>query len=520
MLFFFVNGLFGQVIHFDKPYYFSGEHIFYSIHLTGQEGNDVSASISFYSELELVSRHHHMSENGTINGYVKLPFSLTSGQYVFQVHLFRNVSLDPVLVYSGNIPVYNDNELSTLQSLERIKDSAFYTENADLTLNCDRETSEQRSELTCTLEGGDDGIYSIAIKEEAIPLNMKKVGGLSIGDISQFSDKIPFYGKRIYEKENQINNPLILSILPDDMNFTGALANDEGNFAVPLPKVNGNHSIQFYDHLNLNFNIEKVELPGPEKSAFHDLKISDNILDHLRDYQKRKLIYQLYNQLDQTIPLDPDSSFTQKIKPDYDLWVADYNVKGSLGDLFLEVFTPLKFRKDRSGQYIASMMYEQGRLTKFYDKKTLFIVNGQLTTDDHFIGSLAIHLVESMKIYSNYDKLKENFGKGALRGVVEIEMKDPSYVMPDHVKLPKFEMIGYQKPLSYPLSFVEDNEEIIQLRPLIYWNPHFNKSKESSFTFRTSDDPGRYRVEIVGVDSMGNSIYRSRLIKVVAKEGQ
>lgn len=515
LLLFLLNNLFGQVIHFDKAYYFSGEHILYALHLPEHFGDQTSAAISLHSKQGLIAKHHRISDQGVIHGYVKLPFNLPSSQYILQVHMFKAETLEPVLIFSNQIPIYNDSELASLIKLDKVNTDIPLLNSNEINIKCDAEEVETRSDLTCSVEGFKDEVFSLAIKEESIPLKVESKNGLQMFNANEYSDKIVFYGRRKYDQSNQINNPLILSILPDDLKFAGTLANDNGDFALPLPNVFGNHDLQFYDHLNLNFNIEKIDIPKPDETLFQELKISDEIIEQLQDYQKRKTIYQLFNQLDQTIDFPSVSMKSQKIEPDYDLWVADYNVKGSLGDLFVEVFTPLKYRKDKSGKYIASMMYEQGRLTKFYDKKTLFIVNGQLTTDDHFVGAMPIHLVESMSIYSNYEKLIENFGKGALRGVVEIEMKDASYVLPDDVLWPQFQIVGIQKPLIYPLKFVQDAQEIPQLRPLIYWNPVFNNQEEHSFTFRTSDDPGKYHIELIGMDGEGKPIYIKHVIKVI-----
>ncbi|MDH3651272.1 MAG: hypothetical protein OEQ53_16415, partial [Saprospiraceae bacterium] len=94
-------------VHFDKPHYFAGEYLFYSLTFS-----DISADSSCIAQIELgntgaqIDRHFAQILEGKSAGYVKIPYDISSEVYFFSIDLFDNSGAKFQILQTA-ISVYN-----------------------------------------------------------------------------------------------------------------------------------------------------------------------------------------------------------------------------------------------------------------------------------------------------------------------------------------------------------------------------------------------------------------------------
>ncbi|MBX2814844.1 MAG: hypothetical protein KTR24_02560, partial [Saprospiraceae bacterium] len=96
-------------VHFDRPYYFSGEIAFYTFCLTEVE-DSITAEIEF-GEMDLVENHFVSVLDGCGHGYIRLPYELQSGVYEFSVYVYASQTFDRERVLRLELPIYNPNAI-------------------------------------------------------------------------------------------------------------------------------------------------------------------------------------------------------------------------------------------------------------------------------------------------------------------------------------------------------------------------------------------------------------------------
>jgi hypothetical protein len=189
-----------------------------------------------------------------------------------------------------------------------------------------------------------------------------------------------------------------------------------------------------------------------------------------------------------------------------------------LFSVFKELVTPLKFRRQKDSTYQALVLYESAGIKQFYNRGPIFIINGQLTDDDHYVSQLPVQDVKRMKIYSELASVRSAFGPVGTGGIIEVEMIDPRYSLPEHLRLPSVRINGIQPPLQYPFK-VGTASDKPRLHSLLYWHPIVLPDEHGNYRImiEPSDDQTEYEVEWLIQDrhgqlSLSNSAFSIGLI--------
>ena len=219
------------------------------------------------------------------------------------------------------------------------------------------------------------------------------------------------------------------------------------------------------------------------------LYIDDDVINNVELHKKRKKINLLYKSVDETP--EPITKFEPPpdLPADYVVDVPDFELSGTLLTLFKEINAPLKFRRRNNQTYSGHIQHKTGSVEGFYSRPPLFIVNDRLTRNSDFIANIPLQDVRSIKIYSKLENLKKYFGVIGIGGMVNIEMMDDTYSLPDDIVFPEFMMKGLQVPLRYPIQ-VDQSSAIPQFKSRIFWDPNALTDADGQyiFNFFTSDD--------------------------------
>lgn len=518
-----------SVMHFDKPLHFAGEPVFYSLHAhKGIFPDNTIAKVEFYAKNGLIEYHFHQFENNNIHGLVKSSYLLNSDVYLFRVKVYDDLSQEEIVISETFHPIYNDNEIKALKVIEQKQSNLSIHKSSNLSnvITSEEKNFHHGQTIEFKLDDLDDiknQMVSVTIRErintELTPVS-SPLNETGLPHSGTYMDKVPLKGSRMLLTSTRFDNPLLFAILPEDLKFTGALVKEE-KFNMKLPIFYGVKKIQFFDLLSIPLKIIPEEITSLDTSAFPSLIVNDQIIQKIEEFRTRKLIYSLYNEVETSVQPINSSINKETIPPDYEIDISDYALKGNLADFCKEVFTSLKFSKNKSNMYEARVMFEQGGLNKYYEHKSLFVINGVTTTDDHYAGSLPIHTIGSIRIFSDYDKLQSTFGRGALSGLIEIEMIDPSFVLPAEYTLPKLEMQGLQEDRKYPIN-IENQSKAPAFKSMVYWNPAVMVSDSGTLEiqFTAPQDNGSFIVEIATMNKDKNKINRQYPVNFMPDAGQ
>ncbi|MCB0688021.1 MAG: hypothetical protein KDC53_15900, partial [Saprospiraceae bacterium] len=488
-----------STLHTDRPYYFSGEYLFYSFCNSKLPADSVIARVELYSNDQEVDSYFINMVSQCGQGYFKLPFDLPTDNYNLSIYLYDETDFLPHKLIDGKISIFNDADINRLKAEpgnnHHPPNESKINNDTVVTLLSRR----QSGKITINLPVTKEKINRISVSVRDHILYASPEGTLQNADIDSVPtnplNSIPFSGVRKVIDPGPIRNPLLFTFDPTNLSFVGSKVNADEHFNLELKPFYGSKPLSFLDYVGNEIQInqsQKVQRASIER----EIRIDSSALDHLRVYHQEKQINRLFKQLNVTPELSAIASIIKEGKPSSYIDVQDYTIRGTTVDLFKEITTNLKFRSSGAGNFNAKMIYEFNGITKFYSRSPLFIVNGRATRDGNFIAKLPLQEIAFITIYSDYEFL-EHLSPMAHGGIVFVDMLDPNYVLPDQYALPSIRIQGIQPPIEYPLhpTFFDDKPAI---GSLLFWSPNVPIDDDSiTIELMSGDIISEYLVEVV-----------------------
>ncbi len=335
-------------IHFDKPYYFSGDTIYFNGFVTEPSSNQLIErnTVCFVSFLNASGRKldslNLRVEKGRFSGYIKLDHLIQSGDYTMTAHVesMRNYSAD--FFYHNSIRIINDcteTEMADPVNLQLFCEGGKFTLNKKnkllLNLKSNRRMKEGREfylleNLDTVYTGLTDrsGIaqfdltpypnnkYAISVKESRIELPEASHADVQIGFSIQ-DQKIRF--NRVQNETTQASLPLYIFIhqssrllfnqkidLKDSMNVSipqSVLRGVDGitNLVVLDSRYRIVYERAFVANLPISsnhvLNTDKATYGNREKVTYDIVTTNNNVRRDEMSYSISVLHEQLYNDI-------------------------------------------------------------------------------------------------------------------------------------------------------------------------------------------------------------------------------
>ncbi len=482
-------------LHFDKPYYFAGEYIFFSFCNRELPDDKASVAIQLLQGEQIIDHQIAQINNRCGEGYLKLPYDLSSSVYQLALMIYQKGSLRQTMLAAFPITVFNDGDLPRLKTIGRDQARSMEIEPSNL-------------EDIILL---DDSIrFSLNIPEEF--LEMARRTSVSIRDLELFSTRsavrhqkaelagarplstgVPFFGSRKVLNPTGVQNNLLFAFNGDDLQFDGAKVDlPTGSFKFQLDSFYGLKHIHLIDYRQSEIQVESVTKAASPTSDTN-LIVDRGILNHLEINKEAKVINQVFRQLNQTVALEPLAN-KSKVTPDFNIDVQDYDIKGTVVNLFKEILTTLKFRQQR-GRLVPKIFYERNGIVKAYSRSPLFVLNGRATYQSELVAALPLQEIAAIRIYSDYEVLK-GLSPIAFGGVVEIDMVDQNYFVDEKYFLPSLPVQGLQHPIEYPIT-LQPSPEVPKIGSLLYWNPdQVIQGNQMDVSFCPGDVTSAFLVEV------------------------
>ena len=532
--------------HFDRTFYVAGEDMWYSVYFLNPYTRQ---SEILYVELidpegNYLMRQTLKVQGDQAHGDFALPPLLERGYYQFRAYTKWNLNFAPQEIYSEYIAIFP-------AKLSKEKPVA------------EEPTSDQVS----------DSLGLITLKQPAVKpreniditlKEMNGVGSISIIDLKFVRD---IDRNRIIERVREVKQKPIIppkggepEIQPETKYTKTFMLRQPGtkdyitsNFIAGFvqqthqklmkPSEGGivtfefndfydSSVVQFFDanpfkasYIPLVSMInDDVPIDPPEPSQKQPT-LTPEILRYIRDYQKRFQLNNLFGNRNNMRAEKP------VVLPSTIEATSSYKVDNYIGFTKMEDFikhtvppVKLKMPKKNSDERPLFKLYvphkEVIRGIKVVEKPPLLLVNDYFTYDIESVLDLQWDNVLQVDVFNTAEKLPRQFGPIGDFGVIAFQTRDGQ--TPPAIKetennlkiegfyLPrKFEVPDYSKSGS-------SSSRVPNLRPVLYWNPNItlNNQEDRTITLPAGDQPGKYLVQLEGVDKNGIAFYSEAIIEI------
>lgn len=485
-------------VHFDKPYYFAGEYVFYTLCNDALVGDTIAAKVELEGASHILEPYFLSIADGCAEGYVKLDYAISTGVYPLKIVVFAQDGFKEQVLANPLVHVYNDED-AEVAGESGMQASVEHSHGIEFI----PDTYETGQEINCTITlppmfGEDIHRVSVSVRDQGLFADHMTTIHEESEDISAEKrlQGIPFFGSREVVTPGKIQNHLLFAFNAQDMVFdgTGVDLNTE-EFNLELTPFTDKREIIFLDYLDRDISIsERAESVKPRLALSHPL-MDPAIAQHLQIHREEKQINRMFTQV--SLLVSPDSLVQQSSVPApvHLIDVQNYDVRGTSVDLLKEILLSLKFRRTAKDEYRARMMYLRNGITKLFTRPPLFLVNNLGTRDGNYIAHLPLQDIGYFKIYSDYEVL-EDLSTMAFGGMVYVDMLDPNFDLPSELALPSKILQGMQVPLQYPVS-LKPRQQAPAVSGLLFWHPHLkHRDGQVQLRFHAADVATDYLVEV------------------------
>ncbi len=503
--------LFSQIdgstlIHLDKPYYVTGETVYYKMYFPGElREKGPMLEIQIYNgEGNLIDRSYLKkgSENH-VNGYYKIPFEFESGVYTLMASSL--VEINQQTVRLGRIPlaIYNDSDSpfpSSNWGVGQGQQSEFRASQLKVSIKLQQLTIRPRGRVNLIVEVKDtqgnivEADISLAVtdkgligKEDSYPFSTIGTSQVSLDPTSFLSEYIPVTG----QLENHQEDQLMTFFMPSSNRIYYTTSEADGNFQLLIPAFHGQQSMQYIGAFSDGAKMELEKNGTIERSG--ELVYPESVLSYLKVSRDRKLIYQLYNKVEGAHTYETPN-IVEMTAPDRIFKATDYPFE-SIPSFCKELSTPLKFLKERKGAFEFKMFNPESR--NFYFGTPLFIIDGQMTKDVKYLSTLDFQSIDEISLYYDNQRLSHNFGFAGFSGVVIISSKEGKAGVPIDPSTQVFQLNGLQSNI---VDLQEDwTVEEPVLKPQLVWEPALSTNSRGhlEYSYQQSDDISQFQIEVV-----------------------
>jgi hypothetical protein len=500
--------------HCDKPYYVTGETIWYKAYFDNSipEGSIISVKI-VNSKLKKIDVSFLQVADKSISGFYKIPYDLMSDNYVIVLEsknsLGKNVRIGEIV-----LPLFNDIEKGTLSN--NSNPVAFNPDIAPMDLMVNIQFSEQN------VMGGDIVNVDISITdkngnpvEANCSASVVDQGIIGAGEgmgvtVQQSSDpyndlvkELFFEGKVYDENGTAIQANIMGAYAMHDNSFSFTKSAADGSFILPRNIFTGTKELQFvgyqFEHPIIQARMDQSLMLNSEVGL---VRYNENIASYLQASSMRKKINQYFKLKDKAKYIT-----TKKARVVLPETQANYNVQEyqdfeNLAEFAKNLMMPLRFngkKGERTAQVINPKSLKKDNY--YLDGSPLFIIDGKLTRDADFVGSLEQSEIKELGITFDGKKLREKYNVMGSSGVVVINTLGKRVTLPQKDEQNIFKVIGIQDEVDYPVSYSIGSDMVNNpvFEPQLYWNPKLatTGSGKAAINYVQSNDRSTFRIIVV-----------------------
>ncbi len=554
-------------VHTDKPYYLTGETLWFKAYCTDLRGGQLTELSSvlyvelFNSNNQPVIQVKTSLKSGIGNGQMLLSSQLSTGSYVLRAYTAWMRNSSQKYFYQQRITVVNP--LNAFPKNSYGEDSVF---NLELSSGTEIEINESNSKNTLKIitnkeiysireavvvdlvtSGNDEdqGLdLSISVypfhqqleqKGNNILLTTKNLEGreLSIesegGKPHYFPETIGpiIYGKIENSEDSSIKTDLFVSIGGKTSRTYELVGIDSSNFAVELPRALDYKHLYFW---STKYNETDITLQDPFDKRLpqpwaNSLPLDSSTIEFIEAQSVNMQLSNLYHEYTkihghQKLKTNWETPFYGS--PEFQYYLDDYTRFPSLKEVFVEYIRYVSYRKKggSSNFYVWDDYTNSQSLSNnvFFDQPALVMLDGIPVNNPQWVMNIDPLLVESIDVVTK----KYFIGNEVFSGLVNLKTYNQDFA---GIDLPLIiERKSYQS-IQNPMDFYHPehgesasaNSRIPDRRNTLYWRPYISMTSEKpeQLQFYTGDGTGEYLIVINGMTSQGTLFHQTKIIKVI-----
>ncbi len=509
-------------IHLDKPFYATGENIWFKVYLPASfENQQMTLKVSIMGTGNTIIDYSYFKTLGrtSIKGTFNLPLDIPSSTYQVVVSGIDWAAKKEIILVAGNIPIYNDLAPASSSKAKAIKSDGFLSFSNDLNINIivDKASINHRASISVKVIVSDENgrpcrsDMSVAVSDWVLTGGDKLDWPNLITTPSNDWEKIKLADSIFIQgvTYDTLGQPMPVVLLGGYLSLVNHFAYENsssvGDFLMALPDFYGEQPFQLVNYLDVPIKSEIIQ--RFQSTAFSkSLPYPETIENYLTYSRQRKKLQQLFEKENaQNVP-----SLTEEIStamdPNAVYKISEYSSFKDIPTFFRELVTPLKFRYKKKKGYTAKIFNSAQNARKFFSGPPLFIIDGIITRDANFVAELEIQNIDRIEIFNRKEKLNEYFGPIGVNGAVLIFSKKgiSDYPVFDFANYYSINGLQVKKDfIPYHPDKVDRHEPVFQ--PLVYWNSSLSTDEqgEASFSFFQTDDLGVFQIQVVAQDEKG-----------------
>lgn len=560
-------------VHFDKPFYASGETIWFSIYNVSADQQKLIFGRRFM-EFAIVDQNKNVIGKERIRvldgkswAQFTIPEATKTGNYLFIItypfedarnFLYRKV----IPIFSLEDDFSNDMEVAKVEESKIMDISSVKNNEKLISISTDKENYLRRETVTIDLniETALTAKASVVVRKKGLSDASLDIRSLTIDPLSEEAKS---YLSEVQKTNYRENKPLKWGLveshglllyqlvqqdcvktasipylyIPEDRTAHDIIEVKKGRYVFDATGLSGDRKSLFFT--DFTFGKYGAEPAGEVKfdwvnraTNFNNvlpeaLKQMPYLTPTRREYMvKAKLRRSISNAYGENIMTnDTDERSKSGMRYRTVLWknVDDYSDMESFPEFLEEVVQGLKIWEKRK-VYDLRIFYVGGR----YVYAPFFLVNGVPTWDQQRVLSIPIGDILGVGVIKDLQtqttvardaRLElENFGYYGANAIMSVELRPnvPNPFQSEYNGLLKKRF--YLGPEAYVIPN-HSNEETFSapdFRPVLYWNPNvvFGQEGNPSLSFSASDDAGEYEVIVEGIGKNGEVLFDKKVITV------
>jgi hypothetical protein len=522
------------VVQLNKPYYSQGEEINYKLFLpTAFAEQTLAINIRLYKNGDLLAQFYNRAAASTsISGAIDIPVDYDNGDY--QLAFFIADAAQKITENIGIIdfPIYNDLSEGELVVSDGYQSDDSHESSLTIAAKFDSIVGARTNQKISLVVLDEDNNpvpaeYSVSILDKALVFGEQEVF-MSLTKQSDYtitspSQKLFFQGL----VTDNSNTPLELKIMGvwsiEAQKFSFAKSNAKGQFFFELDDFEGEQNIQFvrYDHSldNLNYKLLEPSLNSPDKRANIG---PEYIAEYLAESRTRRKLAQYFGYTQDKSQMSNSINNAEELKPNVYYQLSEYKRFETIGNFIKELSTALSFKVDDDGLYTAKMTNPKSRrIGDFYLGETpIFIIDGMVSRNPNFVGSIPFDDVKDIKLYYDLKKLRKMYNVMGRDGAVIVQTKLPNFRLDEDEAADIFKLNGLQPKddvMKLNPAVVSPDSTSPMFSPTIYWNPSItaDDTGRAQFNFYHTDDIGTFVMMILARTEDGQLV--SRIVEYTAQ---
>ncbi|MFK7931923.1 MAG: hypothetical protein AB8G22_00345 [Saprospiraceae bacterium] len=522
-------------VHFNQDFYATGEDIWYKIYVLHDDIRDIRSRIVHVEWLDtdndVIARQALEITGNYALGDFNIPFDWQEGNYTFRAYTTWSLNFGEAAVLTQPVPIYQISAADTTTINPPLDTLGTTLQTGDLNIRffTQKQQYERRDAVTLIMDVRDNenrpvqASVSLAVTDDNFlpaPQLAESMGFPSFDSPKDLpytaEERLTVTGNLLdILKKEPLSSPALSLFLPDLKRFYRA-GSQQGTFSWDLPDFYQPTTLQVLD-----LNIRTSELMPILKPTDLNIKLAKTTNNQLvRNGSIQFYLHQLYKKrlLEEVFKMEnPTPTFVKEIQS-IPAIPADktYTTKGfinirDVGEFIDEVILIARVTGTVELQNRTVLLFNQENKTRF-KQAPIYLVNGQITTDENAVLSLPIAEIENIKTYVNTSTIDQYFDPLFInRGVLEVITKNG--LTPDFITSApnRMQLSGLVNPRNFAKATATDNRTPT-LRPTIYWDGKIitGANGKANVTFPMTDTSGKIWVEIEGISVSGK---RGKLVK-------